>query len=238
MKETSARLLRLLTLLQVRRVWSGHEIADRFGVTPRTVRRDFDKLRALDYPVTAVKGLGGGYSLGVGAHLPPLLLDDEEAVAIAITLRTAASSGVTGIGETALRALLKLEQVLPSRLRSRVNAVQLSTVNAARSGPTVDAALLTSIGAACRDHLRLRFDYAGLGDASSQRVTEPSEVITWQSRWYLVAQPLPALASILASLRMSTRRRTSPGASLSCGPTRPRSACERSIDYRAGIDGS
>ena len=187
MKETSARLLRLLTLLQVRRVWSGHEIADRFGVTPRTVRRDFDKLRALDYPVTAVKGLGGGYSLGVGAHLPPLLLDDEEAVAIAITLRTAATSGVTGIGETALRALLKLEQVLPSRLRSRVNAVQLSTVNAARSGPTVDAALLTSIGAACRDHLRLRFEYAGLGNASSQRVTEPSELITWQSRWYLVA---------------------------------------------------
>jgi predicted DNA-binding transcriptional regulator YafY len=186
-QETSARLLRLLTLLQVRRVWSGQEIADRFGITPRTVRRDFDKLRALDYPVTAVKGLGGGYSLGAGAHLPPLLLDDEEAVAIAITLRTAASSGVTGIGETALRALLKLEQVLPSRLRSRVNAVQLSAVNAARRGPTVDAALLTAIGAACRDHQRLRFDYAGLGNGSSLRVTEPSELITWESRWYLVA---------------------------------------------------
>jgi len=171
----------------VRRIWSGEEIADRFGVTTRTVRRDFDKLRALEYPVTAVKGIGGGYALGVGAHLPPLLLDDEEAVAIAITLRTAAASGVTGIGETALRALLKLEQVLPSRLRRRVTSVQLSTVNGALKGPTVDAEVLTSIGAACRDHQRLRFDYIGLGNASSLRVTEPSELITWQSRWYLVA---------------------------------------------------
>ena len=187
MKETSARLLRLLTLLQVRRVWSGHEIADRLGVTTRTVRRDFEKLRALEYPVTAVKGIAGGYSLGVGAHLPPLLLDDDEAVAIAITLRTAATSGVTGIGETALRALIKLEQILPSRLRNRVKAVQLSMVAAAGRGPTVDAGLLTAVGAACRDQQRLRFDYVGLGNASSARVTEPRELITWGSRWYLVA---------------------------------------------------
>src|SRR5262252_3674392 len=128
MKETSARLLRLLTLLQVRRAWSGNELADRLGVSTRTIRRDIDKLRDLDYPVTAVKGVAGGYSLGAGAHLPPLQLDDDEAVALAITLRTAAASGVTGIGETALRALIKLEQILPSRLRNRIKAVQLSTV--------------------------------------------------------------------------------------------------------------
>jgi predicted DNA-binding transcriptional regulator YafY len=192
MKETSARLLRLLTLLQVRRVWSGDEIADRLEVTTRTVRRDIDRLRGLGYPVTAVKGLAGGYSLGAGAHLPPLLLDDDEAVALAITLRTAAASGVTGIGETALQALIKLEQVLPSRLRNRVMAVQLSMVQAPGRAPTVDGGLLASIGAACRDHVRLRFEYRGVGGASSVRVTEPYELITWGSRWYLVAWDLDA----------------------------------------------
>jgi predicted DNA-binding transcriptional regulator YafY len=190
MKETSARLLRLLSLLQVRRVWSGDEIADRLGVTTRTVRRDVGKLRDLDYPVTAVKGLAGGYSLGAGAHLPPLLLDDDEAVALAITLRTAAASGVTGIGETALQALIKLEQVLPSRLRNRVKGVQLSMVHAPGRGPTVDGGLLASIGAACRDHVRLRFEYRGVGAVSTDRVAEPHELITWGSRWYLVAWDL------------------------------------------------
>ena len=187
MQETSARLLRVLTLLQVRRVWSAQQMADRLEVTTRTVRRDIDKLRSLGYPVTAVKGLGGGYSLGAGAHLPPLLLDDEEAVALAITLRTAAASGVTGIGETTLQALIKLEQVLPPRLRSRVGAVQLSMVQAPGRGATIDAGLLTAIGAACRDHMRLRFEYRGVAGASSDRVTEPHELITWGSRWYLVA---------------------------------------------------
>src|ERR1700751_2386053 len=153
MKATSARLLRLLSLLQVRRQWSSNEIAERLGITTRTVRRDIGKLRDLDYPVTAVKGVTGGYSLGAGAHLPPLLLDDDEAVALAITLRTAAASGVTGIGETALRALIKLEQVLPSRLRNRVKSVQLSIVGAPGRGPTVDAGLLVALGAACRDHV-------------------------------------------------------------------------------------
>jgi len=179
--------LRLLGLLQFRRVWSSNEIADRLGVTTRTVRRDVDKLRGLDYPVSATKGIAGGYSLGVGANIPPLLLDDDEAVAIGITLRTAATSGVTGIGETALRALIKLEQVLPSRVRNRIKAVQLSTVPAPVGGPTVSADLLTAIGAACRDRQRLRFDFVGPGDASSSRVTEPQELITWASRWYLVA---------------------------------------------------
>ena len=186
MKETSARLLRVLTLLQIRRTWSSKEIADRLGVTTRTVRRDMEKLRDLDYPVKALKGIAGGYQLGVGAQLPPLLLDDDEAIAVAITLRTAAASGITGIGETALRALIKLEHVMPPRLRSRVRTLQLSAMQTVGSVATVDAELLTTIGAACRDHQRLMFSYAGLGGVVSDRVTEPHELITWGSRWYLV----------------------------------------------------
>jgi predicted DNA-binding transcriptional regulator YafY len=187
MKETSARLLRMLTLLQIRRSWSGKDIAHRLGVTTRTVRRDMEKLRELGYPVSGMKGIAGGYRLGVGAHLPPLLLDDDEAVAIAITLRTATASGVTGLGETALGALIKLEQLMPPRLRSRVRALQLSPLETPNRAPTVDADLLTSIGAACRDHLRLGFEYSGLGGARSERVTEPHRLMTWGSRWYLVA---------------------------------------------------
>jgi len=117
MLETSARLLRLLSLLQTRKDWSGAELADRLGVTDRTVRRDVDKLRGLGYPVNASTGVTGGYQLGAGAALPPLLLDDDEAVAVAIGLRTAAAGAVTGIEETSVRALAKLEQVLPHRLR-------------------------------------------------------------------------------------------------------------------------
>lgn len=187
MKETSGRLLRLLTLLQVRPSWSGSEIADRLGVTTRTVRRDMDKLRDLGYPVTAARGVAGGYRLGVGAQLPPLLLDDEEAVAIAITLRTAAASGVSGIGETALRALIKLEQILPSRLRSRVKGVYLSMVPGPGSPTPVDAGVLSTIGAASRDHQRLRFDYVSPLGSMNPRVVEPHGLITWGSRWYLVA---------------------------------------------------
>jgi predicted DNA-binding transcriptional regulator YafY len=185
-RETSARLLRLLTLLQVRRTWSAPEIADRLGVSTRTVRRDVEKLRSLDYPVSADRGLAGGYRMGAGAQLPPLQLDDDEAVAMAITLRTAAASGVTGIGETALRALIKLEQVLPARLRNRVKAMQLSTVESPSRGQTVDAETLTSIAAACRDHVRLSFDYVIIGGTRRRCRAEPHELITWGSRWYLV----------------------------------------------------
>ncbi|SEK45512.1 HTH domain-containing protein [Streptacidiphilus jiangxiensis] len=190
MKETSARLLRLLTLLQSHREWSGQDLADRLGVSTRTVRRDVDKLRDLDYPVNAVKGIDGGYRLGAGAQLPPLLLDDEEAVAIAVALRTAAGSGVAGIGETALRALVKLEQVLPTRLRHRVKALQVSTVRAHSAAPTVDAEVLTMVGTACRDHRQLRFDYLSHDGDASARVTEPHELVTWGPRWYLVAWDL------------------------------------------------
>ncbi|HCT80309.1 MAG TPA: DNA-binding transcriptional regulator [Micromonosporaceae bacterium] len=187
MKETSARLLRLLTLLQTRRDWSGAELADRLGVSTRTVRRDVDKLRDLDYPVEASKGIDGGYRLGAGAELPPLQLDDEEAVAIAIGLRSTTGSSVEGLGETALRALVKLEQVLPVRLRHRVNSMQISTVRTPGWGETVDAEVLTTIGAACRDHQRLRFDYRGHSGSESLRMAEPHHLVMWGRRWYLVA---------------------------------------------------
>src|SRR6266508_5877276 len=149
--ETSARLLRLLSLLQARPDRSGPELAERLGVTSRTIRNDVERLRRLGYPVHATPGVGGGYRLGAGAALPPLLLDDDEAVAVAVGLRTAANGSVTGIQETSVRALAKLEQVLPSRLRHRVAALQTATVPIPRVGPTVSASVLTALAAACRE---------------------------------------------------------------------------------------
>ncbi|MGW0777900.1 helix-turn-helix transcriptional regulator [Streptomyces sp. NPDC002835] len=189
MLETSARLLRLLSLLQAHRDWSGAELADRLGVTPRTVRRDVDRLRELGYPVNASPGTGGGYQLGAGAELPPLLLDDEEAVAVAVGLRTAAGQGIEGIGETSVRALAKLEQVLPDRLRRRVGALNAFTVPMLRGqrGPTVDAAVLTELANACRDSERLRFEYRDHGGAATRRTVEPHRLVCTERRWYLVA---------------------------------------------------
>ena len=187
MLETSARLLRLLSLLQARADWSGPELADRLGVTTRTVRNDVERLRALGYPVHATPGVGGGYRLGAGAALPPLLLDDDEAVAVAVGLRTAAGGTVTGIQETSVRALAKLQQVLPSRLRHRVAALEASTVEIPASGPTVDAEVLTAIAGACRDHQRLRFDYRDHDGSVSVRSVEPHRLVHDRGRWYLVA---------------------------------------------------
>jgi predicted DNA-binding transcriptional regulator YafY len=189
MLETSARLLRLLSLLQTRKDWSGAELADRLGVTDRTVRRDVDKLRGLGYPVNASTGVTGGYQLGAGAALPPLLLDDDEAVAVAIGLRTAAAGAVTGIEETSVRALAKLEQVLPHRLRRRVAALLDYTVRITVNtpGPTVAPEVLTTIAHACRDHERLRLDYRDHHDTPSVRVVEPDRLVNWGRRWYLVA---------------------------------------------------
>jgi predicted DNA-binding transcriptional regulator YafY len=184
---TSARLLRLLSLLQARRDWSGPELADRLGVTTRTVRNDMRRLRALGYPVHATPGVAGGYRLGAGAALPPLLLDDDEAVAVAVGLRTAAGGTVTGIQETSVRALAKLEQVLPSRLRHQVNALQTTTVQIPVAGPTVDPAVLTAIAGACRDHQRLRFDYRDHDGSASLRTVEPHRLVHDRGRWYLVA---------------------------------------------------
>lgn len=187
MLETSARLLRLLSLLQTCRYWAGAELADRLGVTARTVRRDVEKLRSLGYPVHATPGVAGGYQLGAGAALPPLLLDDDEAVAVAVGLRTAAGGTVAGIEETSVRALAKLEQVLPSRLRHRVNALQTVTVPMTSGGPTVDPGTLTVIAAACRDYQRLRFDYRDHDGSASIRTVEPHRLVHSGRRWYLVA---------------------------------------------------
>ncbi|MFF8595442.1 helix-turn-helix transcriptional regulator [Streptomyces sp. NPDC015220] len=192
MLETSARLLRLLSLLQAHREWSGAELAERLGVTPRTVRRDVDRLRGLGYPVDASPGTGGGYQLGAGAELPPLLLDDEEAVAVAVGLRTAAGQGIEGIGETSVRALAKLEQVLPGRLRRRVGALTAFTVPMLR-GPRqspVDPAVLTELAHLCRDAERLRFEYRGHDGAVSRRTVEPHRLVCTEYRWYLVAWDL------------------------------------------------
>ncbi|MFF9349803.1 helix-turn-helix transcriptional regulator [Streptomyces sp. NPDC014734] len=192
MVETSARLLRLLSLLQTHREWAGADLADRLGVTPRTVRRDVDKLRGLGYPVNASPGTGGGYRLGAGARMPPLLLDDEEAVAVAVGLRTAAGNGVEGIGESSVGALAKLEQVLPDRLRRRVNALSTFTVPLLRAPGTsaADPGVLTELAGACRDSERLRFAYRDHSGSVSRRTVEPHRLVCTERRWYLVAWDL------------------------------------------------
>ncbi|MFF5976358.1 helix-turn-helix transcriptional regulator [Streptomyces sp. NPDC012769] len=188
MLETSARLLRLLSLLQAHREWSGADLADRLGVTARTVRRDVERLRELGYPVNATPGTGGGYQLGAGAELPPLLLDDEEAVAVAVGLRAAAGQGIEGIGESSVRALAKLEQVLPGRLRRRVGALNAFTVPMLRTPrDRIDPAVLTELANACRDAERLRFEYRDHGGTATRRTVEPHRLVCSERRWYLVA---------------------------------------------------
>jgi predicted DNA-binding transcriptional regulator YafY len=186
MLETSARLLKLLSLFQSHRDWSGPELARRLGVSTRTIRNDVERLRTLGYPVHATPGVAGGYRLGAGAALPPLLLDDEEAVAVAVGLGRAAGGGVQGIEETSVRALAKLEQVLPSRLRRRVNALNTYTVQIPGSGPTVAPEVLTTIANAARDHERLRFHYTGHDGAPTARDVEPYRLAHARGRWYLV----------------------------------------------------
>ncbi|MEJ3748278.1 YafY family protein [Actinomycetes bacterium KLBMP 9797] len=185
MLETSARLLRLLSLLQTPRDWTGADLAGRLAVDVRTVRRDIQKLRDLGYPVHATAG-AAGYRLGAGTKLPPLLLDDDEAVAVAVGLRTAASGSVAGIEETSLRALAKLEQVLPSRVRHRVNLLRSATVTMPAAGPTVDADVLTAVATACREQHRLRFDYERHDGTSAVRDAEPYRLVHTGRRWYLV----------------------------------------------------
>jgi len=190
MLATSARLLRLLSLLQTRPEWSGAELAERLGVSPRTIRRDIERLRDLDYPVRSTRGVAG-YRLGAGTALPPLLLDDEEAVAVAVGLRTAAA-GVIGIEEASIGALAKLEQLLPARLRRRVNAVQASTLPVPGNGPgpRVDPAVLAVLAVACRDRERLRLVYRDHHGTVGRRAVEPYRLVSWGRRWYLVAWDL------------------------------------------------
>jgi len=187
MSATSSRLLELLSLLQTRRDWPGPELAERLEVSGRTVRRDVERLRDLGYPVESLTGPTGGYRLRAGTAMPPLLLDDEEAIAIAVGLSTAARASVTGIEETAVRALVKLEQVLPAPLRRRVRALGSATVALPGGGPTVDPQELTVLAAACRDRERLRFAYRSRDGADSRREVEPHSLVNVGRRWYLVA---------------------------------------------------
>jgi predicted DNA-binding transcriptional regulator YafY len=187
MLNTSARLLRVLTLLETRREWSGAQLAERLEVSARTVRNDVARLRELGYPVEGASGVAGGYRLGAGTALPPLLLDDEEAVAVAVALRSSAGGGISGIEETSVRALVKLEQVFPARLRRRVNALQAYTVAAPTAGPTVDAHVLSVIAAACRDNEVLGFEYRKHDGTETTRSVEPYRIVHLGRRWYLVA---------------------------------------------------
>lgn len=188
MSETTGRVLQLLGLLQSRRVWSGEELADRLGVTTRSVRRDVERLRDLGYPVHASKGHGGGYQLGAGAALPPLLLDPDEAVAMAVCLRLAAGGSVAGVGESALRALGKLDQVMPARLRSQVSAVHDATVTLTGSSESpVEPDVLMTLARACRDHEHVAAGYVDRTGAATQRRLEPYQLVTTGRRWYLLA---------------------------------------------------
>ncbi|EOD63201.1 helix-turn-helix transcriptional regulator [Amycolatopsis vancoresmycina] len=190
MKTVSARLLQVLSLLQVRPSWTGQELAGRLGVSPRTVRSDIEKLRELGYPVHAVRGVAGGYRLVPGAKLPPLLLDDDEATAVAIGLNSAAGGAVAGIEDAAARALAKLDQVLPARLRHRIGLLRTSTVTPPHGGPAVAPGVLTVIAAACSDHHRLRFDYRAREGSDQRRAVEPHRLVHLGRRWYLVGWDL------------------------------------------------
>jgi len=188
---TTERVLTLLGLLQQRRVWTGPELATRLGVTPRTVRRDVERLRALGYPVHAGQGVGGGYQLGSGQALPPLLLDDEEAIATAVSLLAGAGGAVAGAGEAALRALTKLDRVLPTRLRHDVRALSGSVESFGAGGgrTPVDPEVLMTLARACRDEVEAGFDYPSGGEVRRRRV-EPYRLVASDRRWYLLAYDL------------------------------------------------
>ena len=198
MAATSVRMLRLLSLLQTHRYWPGGELAARLEVSVRTLRRDVDRLRELGYPVEAQRGVDGGYQLAAGAALPPLVLDDDEAVALALGLQAAAQGGVAGVAESSVSALTKVVQVMPPRLRRRVEALRAMTVaagwTAGGSGgwsrPSVDAGVLTAVAQACRDAVRLRFAYSAADGTRSDREVEPARLALLGRRWYLVAYDL------------------------------------------------
>lgn len=190
---TSARMLRLLSLLQTHRYWPGGELAERLEVSPRTLRRDIDRLRELGYDVDAARGVSGGYQLRAGAALPPLLLEDEEAVAIAVALHTAASGAVAGMEETSVQALAKVIALMPPRLRRRMEALRSQTDGVPwGGGPPVDAGALSVLAQACRDDDVVGFDYAGRAPEGAAvtpmpRRVEPHRLVSLGRRWYLVA---------------------------------------------------
>jgi predicted DNA-binding transcriptional regulator YafY len=189
--DTPARLLQLLSLLQTPREWPGGELADRLGVSRRTVRRDIDRLRELGYPVQATLGSDGGYRLVAGKAMPPLVLNDEEAVAIAVGLRAGAGHAVEGVDEASVRALAKLEQVLPSRLRHRVATLQAATTPlTSGDGASIAPETLTVMASTVAGQERLRFAYRAKDGTESRRLTEPYRLVSTGQRWYLVAYDL------------------------------------------------
>jgi predicted DNA-binding transcriptional regulator YafY len=242
MLETSARLLKLLSLLQSRPDWTGTELAERLEVSTRTVRNDIDRLRTLGYPVDAARGRAGHYRLGAGANLPPLLLDDDEAVAVALGLRAASASAIERVASSSAQALAKLEQVLPSRLRRRVNALTRATTHVADDAgipdrdPSVDPDALSAIAAAIRDTEWLRFDEtAPAADEQIERLVEPYRLVTWERRWYLVARdPRDGTWGVhrvdRMRLRMPTHRQFTPH-------PLPDNDVERFVMYRVAYQG-
>jgi predicted DNA-binding transcriptional regulator YafY len=187
MLETSARLLRLLALFQRRRYWSGTDLAGRLEITTRTLRRDVDKLRSLGYPIHSASGAEGGYQLGAGTTMPPLLLEDEEAIAVAIGLRWAAAGSVEGVEEASMRALSKIEQIMPPRLARRFAALQTMIVTPKGAESSVNARTLSVIASACRENETLKFRYSDHSGSPSSRSVEPHRLVNTGRRWYLVA---------------------------------------------------
>ena len=192
MADTSSRMLRLLSLLQTHRHWGGDELAERLAVSARTLRRDVERLRRLGYPVRAERGLGGGYQLAAGASLPPLVLDDDEAVALAVGLQTASRAGIEGLAESSVRALAKVVQVMPTRLRHRVEAItsMSSDFPWRTAGPSASADTLSTMAIACRDTERVRFDYTSAQGRQTSRYAEPHRLVPLGRRWYVVAYDL------------------------------------------------
>jgi predicted DNA-binding transcriptional regulator YafY len=192
MANTSSRTLRLLSLLQTHRHWPGAELAERLGISARTLRRDVDRLRELGYPVEATRGVEGGYQLGAGAALPPLVVDDDEAVALAVGMSAAAQGGPAGIEESAVRALTKVVQVMPPALRRRVDALRAVTVPAVwgSTGPSVAPDVLIVVAQACRDSERTQFGYTARSGEQTDRHVEPHRLVPLGRRWYLVAYDL------------------------------------------------
>jgi predicted DNA-binding transcriptional regulator YafY len=185
---TSARMLRLLSLLQTHRYWPGGELADRLEVSPRTLRRDVDRLRELGYVVDAVRGVAGGYQLRAGGQLPPLLLEDEEAVAVAVSLQSSAAGGTPGMEETSVQALSKVIALMPPRLRRQMDALRSQTERLPGSGgPALDPALLSTLAQACRDSEPIHFTYAARDADPTDRWVEPHRMVSMGRRWYLVA---------------------------------------------------
>ncbi|MET8541126.1 YafY family protein [Kitasatospora sp. NPDC004799] len=236
MANTSTRTLRLLSLLQTHRYWPGGELADRLGVSVRTLRRDVDRLRELGYPVEAQRGVDGGYQLAAGAALPPLVIDDEEAVALAVGLQAAAESPVEGVAEASVRVLAKVVQVMPARLRRRVEALRAMTVPVdwgTGAGAGVDPDVLTVVALACRDGERVRFSYTAADGRGTERHVEPHRLVCLHRRWYLVAYDLDR--ADWRSFRLD-RLATPSGSGARFAP-RPLPAADAAEFVRAGLHG-